>query len=52
MKRLSITELIGVLGGRNEFECKKVQALANAYFKDDPGDEAWEVWADDYEKYC
>lgn len=52
MKKLSISELTRVLGGRNEHECKKVQALANAYIKDGASADAWDKWADDFVKHC
>ena len=35
-----------------EHECKKVQALANAYIKDGASADAWDKWADDFVKHC
>lgn len=52
MKKLSINELMEVHGGKNDVECKKVQALAAAYVKDGASDEAWDEWADQFEIHC
>ncbi|MBR6438073.1 MAG: hypothetical protein IKS65_02675 [Bacteroidales bacterium] len=53
MKKLTISELMEVHGGKNEKECKKLQALADAYIRDKTASaEDWEEWADDFEKNC
>lgn len=53
MKKLSIKELMEVRGGKNELECKKLQALIDAYIRDNTiSDQDWVEWADEFEKYC
>lgn len=53
MKKLLKEEMLNVLGGqRDEYECGKVQALADAYARDGASDAEWNKWAHDYACYC
>ncbi|MCI1246456.1 MAG: hypothetical protein LKG14_03595 [Prevotella sp.] len=53
MKKLAKKEMEKVRGGqRNEYECGKVQALADAYARDGASEADWDKWARDYASFC